>query len=66
MLALGQIGTIPFDALIGRTSQSANAAQMALVLKELALTPEERIEKALALGIAALADDSRRHPSSNR
>ena len=46
-----QRGAIPVSALSGRPSASGDAARMAQIETDLALTPLERVKKALALGI---------------
>lgn len=48
-----QLGTIPVSALHGRASRSADAACEAQIAADLALTPLERVRKALSLGARA-------------
>ena len=46
-------GAIPVWALSGRPSHSADQARLLQIRRDLALTPEERMIKALSLGAAA-------------
>lgn len=45
-----QPGLIPVSALHGRASASADAARVAQILRELRLTPRERVDNALRMG----------------
>jgi hypothetical protein len=54
-----QPGAIPVSALHGRASASADAARLAQIRADLALTPLERVKKALDLGAARLEQTSR-------
>lgn len=55
------IGTIPLSALTGRKSASMERSLKKQVLRDLALSPLERMEKALRMGaeLKALAAGSR-------
>ncbi|HSC88488.1 MAG TPA: hypothetical protein VLC09_14495 [Polyangiaceae bacterium] len=46
-------GTLPLSKLHARPSASADAARRAQIARELAMTPRERVLRALELGVAA-------------